>query len=63
MTEILITDQTEITELTTKDWKQPTWNETTLLTDKAVQLTTVKPCVFSDSMLRLGGISDVSVET
>ena len=30
MTERLITDQTETTGLTTIDWKQPMWKETTL---------------------------------
>ena len=29
----LISDQTEITGLTTIDWQQPTWRETSLLTD------------------------------
>ena len=58
MTERLITDQTEITGLTTIDWKQPMWEETILLTDRAVQFATAKTYVFSDSVLCLGGISD-----
>ena len=57
MTKRLITDQTEITGLTTIDWQQPRWMETTLLTDGAVQLATAKTYVFSDSVLCLGGIS------
>ena len=38
VTERLITDQTEGTGLTTVDWQQFMWRETTLLTDRAVQL-------------------------
>ena len=53
----LITDQTEIAGITAIDWRQPMWRETTLLTDRAVQLATVKTHVFSDSVLCLGGIS------
>ena len=41
VTERLITDQTEITGLTTSDWLQPMWRETTLLTDRA-QFATAK---------------------
>ena len=37
-TERLITDQMEITGLSTIDWKQPMWRETTLLCDGAVQI-------------------------
>ena len=36
--------------------------ETTLLTDRAVQFATAKTCVFSDSVLCLGGISTELVE-
>ena len=39
-------DQTEITGLTTTDWQQPMWKETTLLTDRAVQFATSKTYVF-----------------
>ena len=53
MTERLITDQTEITGLTTIDWQQPMWRERTLLTDRAVQFATTKTYVFSDSVLCL----------
>ena len=37
VTESLITDQTEITGLTTTDWQQPMWRESILLTERAVQ--------------------------
>ena len=57
VTQRLITDQTEITGLTTIDWQQRMWRETTLLTDRVVQLATAKTYVFSDSVLCLGGIS------
>ena len=62
VTERLIKDQTESTGLTTIDWQQPMWRETTLLNDKAVQFATAKTYVFSDSVLCLGGISDEPVK-
>ena len=59
----LITDQTEITGITTIDLRQLVWRETTLLTDRAVQLATAETyCVFSESVLCLGGISDEPVK-
>ena len=62
MTERLITDQPEITGLTTIDWQQPVWRETTLLTDRTVQFATSQTYVFSNSVLCLGGISDEQVK-
>ena len=62
VTRKLISDQTEITGITTIDWQQLMWRETTLLTDKAVQFATEKNRVFSDSVLCLGGISQEPVE-
>ena len=62
VTERLITEQTEITGLTTIDWHQPMRRETTLFTDRAVQFATDKFYVFSDSVLCLGGISDEPVK-
>ena len=62
LTQKLITDQTEITGITTIDWQQPMWRETTLLTDRAVQFATAKTYVFSDSVLCLGGISTEPVK-
>ena len=58
----MITDQTEITGITTIDWRQRVWRETTLLTDRAVQFATAKTYVFSDSVRCLGGISTEPVE-
>ena len=57
VTQKLITDQTEITGITTIDWRQLVWRETTQLTDRAVQFATAKTYVFSGSVLCLGGIS------
>ena len=62
VTERLITDQTEITGLTTIDWKQLMWKEASLFSDRAVQIATAQTYVFSDSVLCLGGISDEPVE-
>ena len=55
VTRKLITDQTEITCITTIDWQQLMWRETTLLSDKAAQFATKKPFVFSDPVLCVGG--------
>ena len=61
-TERLIKDQAEITGLTTIDWKQPMWKETTLLCDRAVQIVNSKAYVFSDAVLCLGSLGDKPVE-
>ena len=62
VTEKLIKDQREITGLTTIDYKQPTWRSTTLLCDKAIEITVAKIYVFADSVLCLGGISTEPVQ-
>ena len=62
VTQKLITDQTETTGITTNDWRQPMWTETTLLTDRAVEFATAKTDVFSDSVLCLGGTSTEPVK-
>ena len=46
VTQKLISDQTEITGITTIDWRQLMWRQTTLLTDRAVQFATAKSYVF-----------------
>ena len=61
-TERLTRDQTEITGLSTIDWKQLMWRETSLLCDKAAEITNDKTFVFSDSVLCLGSISAEPVE-
>ena len=62
VTEKLITDQTEISGLTTIDYEQPMRKATTLLCDEVVEITNAKTYDFSDSVLCLGGISDRPVE-
>ena len=47
----------QVTGLTTIDRQQPTWRETTLLTDRVVQFAAAKTYVFSDSVRCLGGVS------
>ena len=62
VTEKLIKDQTEISGLTTIDYKEPTWRSTTLLCDKAIEITNAKTNVFANSVLCLGSMSDQPVE-
>ena len=62
VTERLKKDQTGISGLTTIDYEQLTWRSTTLPCDKAIEVTTAKTYVFSDSVPCLGGISDQPVE-
>ena len=62
VTETLINDQTEISGLTKSDCKHPTWRSTTLVCDKAIEITNAKTYVFSDSVPCLGSISDQPVE-
>ena len=50
----LITDQTEIQGVSNIGWYTHSWQRTTLLSDKAVQLLTAEVYVFSDSVLCLG---------
>ena len=47
----LITEQTGITGLSTINWDQPVWRESSLLCDRAVRIMKSKNFVFSDSML------------
>ena len=46
LTQKLITDRTEITGITTIDWRQLVWREMTLLTGRAVQFAIAKTFVF-----------------
>ena len=61
-TEKLIKEQTEITGLSTLNWDQPMWRESSLLRDRVVRIMTSKTYVFSDSVLCLGGISREPVQ-
>ena len=54
VTKKLITDQTEIQSFSKIDRHTDPWQRTTLLTDKAVHLSTAKVYVLSDSVLCLG---------
>ena len=62
VTEKLIEDQTEINNLTTIYYKEPTWRSTSLLCDKAFEIMNAKTCVFADSVLCHGSMSDQPVE-
>ena len=62
VTQRLITDQTEITGLTTSDRQQLMWRETTLLCERVVQIANSKTDAFSDSVLCLGGTSTEPVK-
>ena len=53
MTGKLIKDQTEISGLTTINYKEPAWRSTTLPCDKAIGITNAKTYVFADSVLCL----------
>ena len=56
VTEKLIKGQREVGGLTTIDDKEPAWRSTTLLCDKAIEITNAKTCVFADSVLCLGSM-------
>ena len=36
------------------NWEQNSWERTTLLTDRAVQMMTARTCIFSDPVLLFG---------
>ena len=61
-TEKLIKNQIEISGLTTIDYKEHTWSATSLLCDKANQITNAKTWVFAGSVLCLGSIIDEPIE-
>ena len=52
--EKLISEQTEITGVSTVGFKELTWLSTSLLCSRAYQITNAKTCVFSDSVLCAG---------
>ena len=59
-TEKLIKYQVEITGLSTIDWNQSLWRESSLLCDGAVHIMNPQTYLFADSVLCLGGISTTS---
>ena len=58
VTRKLVKEQKEIQGISVIDWQQSSWKRTTLLTDRAVRLSTAKTLVFSDSVLCTGRISE-----
>ena len=54
----LIRKQTEITAMTTTDFKELAWRSTSSLRSRAYQITNAKTYVFSDSVLCLGKMRD-----
>ena len=54
----LIRNQTEITGVTTIDFEEFTWRSTSLLCNRAYQITNAKTYVFADPVLCLGKMGD-----
>ena len=61
-TERLIKEQTETTGVSTVNWDQRMWRESSLLCDGAGRTMNSKTYVFSDSVLCLGDISPEPVQ-
>ena len=59
----LISDQNEITCFRTLVFQDATWMQTSLLCDKAFQITNTKAYVFSDSVLCVGKMGDDPLAT
>ena len=57
----LVREQTQIQGISLIDWQENSWKRTTLLTERAVQLSTAKAYVFSDSVKYMGRISESPV--
>ena len=55
-------EQIEIIGLSTINWDQPMWRESSLLCGRAVRIMKSQTYVFCDSVLCLGGISPEPVE-
>ena len=58
VTRKLVKEQTEIQGVSMINWQEKFWEETTLLTARAVQLSTAKAYVFSDSVLCMERMSE-----
>ena len=61
VTRKLVSEQTEIQGMSLIDWQEKSSKRTTLLNDRAVQLSTAKAYGFSDSVLCMGTIPDTIV--
>ena len=59
----LIREQTEITGVNTRNFKECVWMSTSLLRSRAYQITNAKTYVFSDSVLCVGKMGDDLVAT
>ena len=57
----LISEQKEFTEISTIDFKDATWMSTSLLCEKAYQITNTKTGVFSDSLFCVEKVVDCSI--
>ena len=57
----LIEDQKEINNLTTIDYKELTWRSTSLLCDKAFEITDAKTYVFAHSVLSEPAVDAVCI--
>ena len=61
VTRKLVKEQTKIQFISLIDLQENSWKRTTLLTDRAVQLSTAKVYVFSNSVLCMGRIRENTV--
>ena len=57
----LVSEQTEIHGISLIDWQEQSWKRTILFNDRAVQLSTAKVYVLSDSVLSMRTIPNTSV--
>ena len=62
VTRTLVRNQKEIHGISLIDRQDTSWKRTTLLIDRAVQLSTAKACVFSESELCMGRIREKPVK-
>ena len=62
VTRKLVKEQTEIQGISMINWQDKSSKRTTLLTDRAVQLSTAKAYAFSDPVLCMGRISENPVK-
>ena len=58
VTRKLVSEQTEIQGISLMDWQEKSWKRTIVLNDRAVQLSTAKAHVYSNSVLCMGRIPD-----
>ena len=61
VTKKLVSEQTEIHGISLIDWQEKSWKRTILFNDRAVQLSTAKVYVLSDSVLSMRTIPNTPV--